>query len=145
LTGLVVIKKFTVAKTIKIAYNSSMKFEKETQMKAEFALLPIRLQSAMLKELRAIHAQCRADLKAGKELLKADRAAARLEKQQAKALKQEQAIVKAQLRLQKLLAKQAAPVGVKALKANRKPGKVVTYGAEDNAIASAIMAKKASA
>jgi hypothetical protein len=47
--------------------------------------------------------------------------------------------------LDKLLAKQAAPVGVKALKANRKPGKVVTYGAEDNAIAGAIMAKKASA
>ena len=114
-------------------------------MQAEFALLPIRLQANMLKELRAIHAQSRADLKAGKELLRAEKAAARLEKQQAKALKQEQAIVKAQLRLEKLLAKKAAPVGVKALKANRKPGKVVTYGAEDNAVAAAIMAKKASA
>ncbi len=107
-------------------------------MQAQFALLPLRLQSAMLKELRAIHAQCRADFKAGKALLKADRAAAKAEKQAA-------AIAKAQARLDKLLAKQAAPVGVKALKANRKPGKVVTYGAEDNAIAGDIMAKKASA
>jgi hypothetical protein len=113
-----------VAKMLKIAYNSSMKFEKDLKMKAQFAALPIRLQSAMLKELRTIHAQSRADLKAGKELLKADRAAAKaakaaalLEKQQARALKQEQAILKAQLRLEKLLAKQAAPVGVKALKA----------------------------
>ena len=55
------------------------------------------------------------------------------------------AIAKAQEKLDKFLAKQAQPVGVKALKANRKPSKVVTYGAEDNAIASAIMAKKASA
>ena len=52
------------------------------------------------------------------------------------------AIAKAQEKLDKLLAKQAQPVGVKA---NRKPSKVVTYGAEDNAIASAIMAKKQSA
>ena len=51
-----------------------------------------------------------------------------------------------QARLQRLLEKQAAPVGIKAAKANRKPSKaVVTYGAEDNAIAAAIMAKKASA
>jgi len=55
------------------------------------------------------------------------------------------AIAKAQEKLDKLLAKQAQPVGVKALKSNRKPSKVVTYGAEDNAIASAIMAKKQSA
>jgi len=104
-------------------------------MKAEFALLPIRLQSAMLKELRAIHAQSRADLKAGKELLKADRAAA-------KAAKVAAQVEKAQARLQKLLEKQAAPVGAKALKANRKPSKVTTFGAEDNAIAAAIIARK---
>jgi hypothetical protein len=55
------------------------------------------------------------------------------------------AIEKAEARLAKLLAKQAQPVGAKALKANRKPSKVVTYGADDNAIAAAIMAKKASA
>ena len=62
------------------------------------------------------------------------------------AAKREAAIAKAQARLQKLLEKQAQPVGVKALKANRKPSKaVVTEGAEANAIAAAIMAKKAKA
>ena len=137
--------KFTVAKTIILLYNSSIEIEKETKMQKAFAVLTLRQQTAMLKELRTIHAQCRADYKAGKELLKADKAAARLEKQQAKALKQEQAILKAQLRLEKLLAKQAAPVGAKAIKANRKPSKVVTYGSEDNQIAAAIMAKKAKA
>ena len=106
-------------------------------MQAQFATLTIRQQAAMLKELRAIHAQSRADLKAGKALLKADKAAAKAEKQAA-------AIAKAQARLDKLLAKQAAPVGVKAIKANRKPSKVVTYGSEDNQIAAAIMQKKAS-
>ena len=115
-----------------------MKFEKDTNMQKAFALLTIRQQTAMLKELRTIHAQCRADLKAGKALLKADRAAAKAERQAA-------AIAKAQARLDKLLAKQVGAVGAKAAKANRKPSKVVTYGAEDNAIASAIMAKKASA
>ena len=112
-----------------------MKFEKETNMKAEFALLPIRLQANLLKELRAIHAQCRADLKAGKELLKADRAAA-------KAAKVAMQVEKAQARLQKLLEKQVGSVGVKAIKANKRPSKAVTYGAEDNAIAAAILARK---
>jgi hypothetical protein len=99
----------------------------------------------MLKELRVIHAQSRADLKAGKELLKADRAAAKAKRIADRLAKQDAAIAKAQARLEKLLAKQAAPVGTKAIKANRKPSKVVTYGAEDNAIAATIMAKKASA
>ena len=107
-------------------------------MQAQFATLPIRLQASILKELRAIHAQSRADYKAGKELLKADKAAAKAEKQAA-------SIAKAQARLDKLLAKQVGAVGAKAAKANRKPSKVVTYGAEDNQIAEAIMAKKASA
>jgi len=54
------------------------------------------------------------------------------------------AIEKAQARLQKLLDKQTGLVGVKAAKANRKPSKaVVTEGAEANAIAAAIMARKA--
>jgi hypothetical protein len=49
--------------------------------------------------------------------------------------------------LDKLLAKQAGLVGAKAAKAARRPGKatVTTFGAEDNAIAAAIMAKKAKA
>ena len=66
-------------------------------------------------------------------------------KRHAAQTKREQAIAKAEARLAKLLAKQVGAVGSKAVKANKKPGKVVTYGAEDNAIASAIMAKKASA
>ena len=108
-------------------------------MQKQFASLSLADQRAMLKELRAIHVQSRADLKAGKALLKADKAKAKAEKQAA-------AIAKAQARLQKLLDKQAAPVGVKALKANRKPSKAtVTYGAEANQIAAAIMAKKAGA
>ena len=66
-------------------------------------------------------------------------------KRHAAVTKREQAIAKAEARLAKLLAKQVGAVGSKAVKANKKPSKVVTYGAEDNAIASAIMAKKASA
>jgi microcystin-dependent protein len=66
-------------------------------------------------------------------------------KRHAAVTKREQAIAKAEARLQKLLAKQVGAVGAKALKANRKPSKVVTYGAEANEIAAAIMAKKQSA
>jgi glutathione S-transferase len=73
------------------------------------------------------------------------KAAAKRAKEETAAAKAADRIAKAQARLDKLLAKQAGLVGSKAAKANRKPGKVVTYGAEDNAIASAIMAKKASA
>ncbi|MFZ9188486.1 MAG: hypothetical protein ACO21G_07805 [Algoriphagus sp.] len=112
-------------------------------MQAQFSTLTIRQQAAMLKELRAIHAQSRADLKAGKALLKADRAAAKAAKAEAAEARRSAAIAKAQARLDKLLAKQVGAVGSKAAKANRKPGKVVTYGAEDNAIAATIMAKKA--
>ena len=107
-------------------------------MVPQFLSLSLADQKTMLAVLKQEHIQAKAKAKAAK-------ADALLQKQQAKALKQEQAIVKAQLRLQKLLEKQAKPVGTKALKANRKPGKVTTYGAEDNQIASAIMAKKASA
>ena len=78
--------------------------------------------------------------------VKQERENAKAAKAEAKASKQAAAIAKAQARLEKLLAKQAAPVGVKALKAARRPSKaVVTYGAEANQIAAAIMAKKASA
>jgi hypothetical protein len=115
-----------------------LKLKRKQKMQKAFAVLTLRQQTAMLKELRAINAQCRADYKAGKELLKADKAAAKAEKAAA-------AIAKAQARLDKLLAKQVGAVGAKAAKANRKPGKVVTYGSEDNAIAAAIMQKKATA
>jgi hypothetical protein len=36
-------------------------------------------------------------------------------------------------------------LGAKATKANKRPSKAVTFGAEDNAIAAAIMARKATA
>ena len=108
-------------------------------MVPQFLSLSLADQKTMLAVLKQEHIQAKAKAKAAK-------ADALLQKQQAKALKQEQAIVRAQLRLQKLLEKQAKPIGTKAAKANRKPGKAtVTYGAEANQIASAIMAKKASA
>jgi len=71
------------------------------------------------------------------------KAEARRNRESLQALKRENAIAKAQLRLQRLLEKQAKPVGAKALKANRKPSKAVTIGAEDNAIAAALVAKRA--
>lgn len=112
----------------------------------QFSALSLQDQVATIKAFRAIVKETReakkaflAKAKIFKENQKAERAAAKAERQAA-------AIAKAQARLQKLLDKQAAPVGVKALKANRKPSKAtVTYGAEANAIAAAIMAKKASA
>ena len=107
-------------------------------MQAQFSALSIADQRAMLKALRA-------DFTANVAASKAAKLAARDAKAQAKAEKQAATIAKAQARLDKLLAKQAGLVGAKAAKANRKPGKVVTYGAEDNAIASAIMAKKVKA
>ena len=64
------------------------------------------------------------------------KAAARREREQ-------NAIAKAQLKLQKLLDKQTGLVGAKAVKANRKAGKVTTTGAEDNAIAASLVAKRA--
>ena len=96
--------------------------------------------------------QKRETLKALREAIKQDvhsRKFARLvnseAKAQARADKVAASIARAEARLQKLLAKQVGAVGSKALKANRKPSKVVSYGAEANAIAAAIMAKKHSA
>ena len=50
------------------------------------------------------------------------------------------AIAKAQARLAKLLAKSVGPVGAKAVKANKRPSKAVTYGAEANDLAAKIKA-----
>jgi microcystin-dependent protein len=91
--------------------------------------------------LKALKASIKQDI----ETRKAMRALAAEAKRHAAVTKREQAIAKAEARLQKLLAKQVGAVGAKALKANRKPSKVVTYGAEANEIAAAIMAKKQSA
>jgi hypothetical protein len=105
----------------------------------QFNALTLKEQSETIKAIRLAYAENRANAKAAK-------ADARLQKQQAKALKQEQAIVRAQLRLEKLLAKQVGPVGTKARKAAKRPGPVtVTYGAEANAIAANIKARKEAA
>jgi hypothetical protein len=76
---------------------------------------------------------------------KLTKAEARRNRESLAALKRENAIAKAQVRLQRLLDKQTGLVGVKASKANRKPSKAVTIGAEDNAIAAALVAKRAQA
>ena len=63
---------------------------------SQFSALSLKDQAATLKTFRTVCNENRANAK----LAKAD---ALIQKRQAKALKQEQAIVKAQLRLQKLL------------------------------------------
>ena len=74
------------------------------------------------------------------------KSAARQEREATAEARRSAAIAKAQARLEKLLAKQVGAVGSKAAKANRKPSKaVVTEGAEANAIAAAIMARKVAA
>ena len=106
---------------------------------------PSMLVSA-LKQARINLANAKLEVQRLAAGVKQERENAKAAKAASKADKQAAAIAKAQARLEKLLAKQAAPVGVKALKAARRPSKaVVTYGAEANQIAAAIMAKKASA
>ena len=101
---------------------------------------------AEVKRLRPIVKAEREAAKAEKIAKAQARQEAKVAKAQAKALKQEQAIFRAQARLEKLLSKKVGPVGTKAKAAAKRPSKaVVTVGAEANAIAAAIMAKKASA
>ena len=102
----------------------------------QFQALSLKDQSAMLKTLRAAYQEARGQSKA-------DRAVNRAIKAEAKAARQAASIEKAKARLEKLLAKQVGAVGAKAVKANRKPSKGVTFGAEDNAIAANIVARKA--
>jgi microcystin-dependent protein len=95
---------------------------------------------------RAAIAALRASLVADREQAKANKIAAAEAKASAATAKREAAIAKAQARLEKLLAKQVGAVGAKAVRANKRPSKaVVTEYAEANAIAAAIMAKKATA
>ena len=77
--------------------------------------------------------------------VKAEKEAAIASKIVDREAKQAAAIAKAEARLAKLLAKQVGAVGAKATKANKRPSKGVVFGAEDNAIAAAIMARKATA
>jgi len=95
-----------------------------------------------------------ATLKATKELVAALRVKVQAERESnaaakvaAAEAKRAAAIAKAEARLAKLLSKQVGAVGTKAKKAAKRPSKgtVTKYGAEDNAIAAAIMARKASA
>jgi DNA-binding protein H-NS len=92
----------------------------------EFQALTLKEQAVCIMVFRKAHQEKRAALKAAK-------AEARLQKQQAKALKQEQAIVRAQLRLEKLLAKQVGPVGTKAKKAAKRPSKAVVLKGQEAA------------
>jgi microcystin-dependent protein len=77
--------------------------------------------------------------------VKVEAEAAKAEKIVAAEAKRAAAIVKAEARLAKLVAKQVGAVGAKAIKANKRPSKGVVFGAEDNAIAAAIIARKATA
>ena len=103
------------------------------------------VEGLTLAQKRETLVALKASIKQEVETRKALRALSADAKRLAAVAKRDEQIAKAEARLQKLLAKQVGAVGVKALKANRKPSKVVTYGAEANAIASAIMAKKVSA
>ena len=72
--------------------------------------------------------------------VKAEKANGLLAKEQAAEEKRLAAIAKAQARLDRLLSKSVGAVGAKAIKANRKPSKAVTYGAEANDLAAKIKA-----
>ena len=89
---------------------------------------------------RAAIAALRASLVADREQAAATKIAAAEAKRAAATAKREAAIAKAQARLEKLLAKQVGAVGAKAVKANKRPSKGVTYGAEANALADKIKA-----
>ena len=108
--------------------------------------------SKVLSPLAAELAAARASLKFFKSevaflavKVKAEKEAAIASKIVDREAKQAAAIAKAEARLAKLLAKQVGAVGAKAVKANKRPSKGVVFGAEDNAIAAAIMARKATA
>jgi hypothetical protein len=72
--------------------------------------------------------------------VKAEKANGLLAKEQALEAKRLVAITKAQARLDRLLAKSVGAVGAKAIKANKRPSKGVTYGAEANDLAAKIKA-----
>ena len=84
---------------------------------------------------RAAIAALRASLIADREQAAATRIAAAEAKRAA-------AIVRAEARLAKLLSKSVGAVGAKAVKANKRPSKGVTFGAEANALAETIKAGK---
>jgi microcystin-dependent protein len=85
-------------------------------------------------------AQKRAAIEALRASLVADREQAKAGKIAAAEAKRATAIAKAEARLAKLLAKSVGPVGAKAVKANKRPSKGVTFGAEANDLAAKIKA-----
>ena len=103
------------------------------------------VEGLTLNQKRETLVALKASIKQEVETRKALRALSADAKRLAAVAKRDEQIAKAEARLQKLLAKQVGAVGTKAVKANKKPSKVVTYGAEANEIAAAIMAKKQSA
>lgn len=72
--------------------------------------------------------------------VKAEKANGLLAKEQAAEEKRLAAIAKAQARLDRLLSKSVGAVGAKAIKANKRPSKGVTFGAEANDLAAKIKA-----
>jgi len=103
--------------------------------------------SKALSPLQAELASARASLKFFKSevsflaaKVKAEKSNALLAKEQAAEAKRADAIAKAQARLDKLLSKSVGAVGAKAIKANKRPSKAVTYGAEANDLAAKIKA-----
>jgi histone H1/5 len=124
-----------------------MLIEKEMKMSKTLSTLASALKQARIDLANAKLEVAR--LAEGVKLERANAKAAKAATAEAKAAaataKREAAIAKAQARLEKLLAKQVGAVGAKAIKANKRPSKAVTFGAEDNAIAAAIMARKATA
>ena len=95
-----------------------------------------------LNQKRAAVVALRAAIKAENDMRKALKQDAILAKRAAADAKREAAIAKAQARLEKLLSKQVGAVGTKAVKANKRPSKGVTFGAEANALAETIKAGK---
>ena len=96
----------------------------------EFKAMTVKEQATIIKALRQLHKESRAEAKILKSAERAARASARQEKR-------ELAIVKAQARLQRLLEKQAKPVGTKALKAAKRPSKAIVLKGQEaaNAVA----------
>lgn len=95
-----------------------------------------------LAQKRAAIAALRASIKADREQNRDAKQALRVQKAEAREQKRLAAIEKAKAKLQKLLDKQN-PVGTAARKANKKPSAVkISVGAEANAIAAALVAKR---
>ena len=109
--------------------------------------LTLNQKRAAIVALRASISSDVASNRAAKASAKVEKAASRYIKAAAAADKMAERIAKATARLEalqaKAIAKAVGNVGVKALKANRKPGAVkISEGAEANTIAAALRAKR---